>query len=172
MALLSAAAATPGLVHALASEPDLGERLEAWWLGAHYLDQEGVIRQRTASDCGVTCLEMVLQRRGRPVAIERLRQLAGTDAVGSSLLGLQEAALASGLDATTWRVSRADFAELPLPAIAFFGGNHFVVLEKRTASGKVVVLDPARGRLEFAPRQLFRHWRGETLVLKPFQPRS
>ncbi len=168
--ILILAAATPWFVHELVADPELGERLDAWWLGGRYLGEDGVIRQRTASDCGVTCLEMVLERRGTPVAIEQLRLLAGTDAVGSSLLGLRKAARASGLQATTWRISRDDFAALPLPAIAFFGGNHFVVLDHWTPEGDVVVLDPARGRLVFSTRQLFRHWNGETLVIEPFRP--
>src|SRR5262249_29950541 len=123
----SAAIGFPLLTHILMSEPRLGHCLQAWWMGAEYLGEENVIRQHTTYDCGVVCLQMALRERGVITTPEELRRIAHTTRAGTSLLGLKRAAEANGAMASAWRLVTQDLHKIPLPAIAFVEGNHFVL---------------------------------------------
>lgn len=163
-----------GLVLALAAggvglwsarEPLLGH-VAAAVLGADYLGQDGVRRQRGEVDCGVAVLEMIFAARGVPPA-----RLSGTrEAVlgrgrGLSLLEMQQIALRHGLDAAGYRMNMAGLAAAPLPAVAHFP-DHFVVVDRVTSSD-VELRDPAVGRLRM-PRARFQAlWSGRTIVFTP-----
>lgn len=49
-------------------------------------------QQYDSSDCGAACLAMIASHFGINLNIAKIRQLAGTDAEGTSLKGLSEAA--------------------------------------------------------------------------------
>jgi hypothetical protein len=161
--LAGGAAGGPLIAHALMTDLRLRRGLQAWWVGAEYLDERNVIRQQTDYDCGVVCLQMVLCQRKIATKVEELRAAAGTRPGGTSLLGLKQAAEAKGLQASVWRLSWQDLLRAPLPAVAFSDGHHFVVLEEIDANGGVIALDPARGRLRYRDNSFIRHWRGEVL---------
>jgi ABC-type bacteriocin/lantibiotic exporter with double-glycine peptidase domain len=80
------------------------------------------------------------------------------------MLGLKRAVEAHGLRASAWRLAPQDLRKVPLPAVAFVEGDHFVVVESVTLDGRVNVLDPARGRLRYPPEAFNQHWLGQTLV--------
>lgn len=166
--LAGVAAGGPLAVHALMTDTRLSRGLLAWWAGAEYLDERNVIRQQTAYDCGVVCLQMVLRQQKIATTVEELRVAANTTAKGTSLLGLKHAAEAKGLQASVWRLNWQDLLRAPLPAVAFIDGYHFVVLEVIGADGGVVVLDPARGRLRYPAESFIQHWRGEVLLFGEF----
>ena len=46
------------------------------------------VRQTDQSDCGAAALAAVALHHGRPAGLQQLRDLAGTDRVGTNLLGL------------------------------------------------------------------------------------
>jgi ABC-type bacteriocin/lantibiotic exporter with double-glycine peptidase domain len=56
---------------------------------------------------------------------------------------------------------------LPLKAIAFVGGDHFVVIQRFVAPDVLEVDDPALGRLFWPVRAFKKAWSGETLVFDP-----
>jgi ATP-binding cassette subfamily B protein len=132
------------------------------------------VRQNDQSDCGAAALAAVALHHRLPVALEQLRDLAGTDRVGANLLGLLHAAEKLGFAARAVYGGYDHLAAVPLPAIAHLrtdeGGGHFVVLH---SAGKraVVVADPARG-VETLPRDEFcRRWTGYLLLLTPERSR-
>ena len=55
------------------------------------------LKQRDAMDCGPSCLALVTRFLGRPVPVERFRELCGQSRTGVSFLGLSRAAEALGL---------------------------------------------------------------------------
>ena len=55
---------------------------------AHY----ACVRQADQSDCGAAALATVALHYRRPIALQRLRDLVGTDRSGTNLLGLLHAA--------------------------------------------------------------------------------
>lgn len=102
-------------------------------------------------DCGATCLRMVAEAYGVTTSMERLRDLTGTDARGTSMAGLAAGAEALGFETLA--------AELPydeltagdlLPAILHWDRDHFVVATEASFT-EVHLLDPAYG-----PRTLSR----------------
>jgi HlyB family type I secretion system ABC transporter len=130
------------------------------------------VRQADQSDCGAAALATVCLHYRRPLGLEQMRELAGTDRIGTNLLGLVEAAEKLGFSA---RAVKGDYQALPaapLPAIAHVrtpeGLGHFVVLHKVTRNG-VVVADPGRGVLKLVREDFSKLWTGYLLLLAPDQ---
>lgn len=151
--------------HALVVSPHFARTVRAWWAGAEYLGEEGVIRQRTRYECGAVALQMLLRQRGVERDLDELKTQAGTGERGTSLLGLKQAAAAQGLHAQALRVGAKELSRVPLPAIAFVDGDHFVLVAELRDDGRLVVLDPARGRLLYDAGSFGGRWRGELLVV-------
>src|SRR5690349_18001721 len=106
------------------------------------------VKQNDQSDCGPACLATVAMHYRCPVRLEQLRALAGTDRVGTNLLGLIRGAERLGFQAKAVKGTFEVLSRAPLPAIAHVknrqGFLHFVVLH-RVRANSVVVADPARG---------------------------
>jgi ATP-binding cassette subfamily B protein len=128
------------------------------------------IRQNDQSDCGAAALATVALHHRRPVGLEQLRDLTGTDRQGTNLLGLLQAAERLGFAAKGVKGEYEALPLAPLPAIAHLrtdeGLGHFVVLH-RARKDAVVIADPGRG-VQRLPRQEFcRRWTGHLLLLAP-----
>lgn len=128
------------------------------------------VEQHTEEDCGAACLATVARHHGRRLAVSRIRELVGTGARGTTLLGLRRGAEAIGFHA---RAVRADGALLsrvegiPLPAICHWQGNHWVVLYGRQGR-KLVIADPAVGIRRLAMEEFQQRWgNGALLLLEP-----
>jgi ATP-binding cassette subfamily B protein len=50
------------------------------------------VRQADGSDCGAAALATIARQHGRQFGLETMRELAGTDRVGTNLLGLVKSA--------------------------------------------------------------------------------
>ena len=106
----------------------------------------------------------------RPLGVHQLRDLAGTDRVGTNLLGLVQAAEKLGFSARGVKGPFDALPSVPLPAIAHVrtpeGLGHFVVLY-RVQKDTVVVADPGRG-VETLSRDTFcSRWTGYLLLVMP-----
>ena len=129
------------------------------------------VRQHDVTDCGAACLAAIAAYHGVRVPIARVRQFAGTDRDGTTLLGLIDAAARLGLVAKGVRASLASLSHVPLPAVAHLtlpnGQRHFVVL-CRVSRGHAVVMDPADGRRRAISRaELAARWTGVLLLAAP-----
>ena len=125
-----------------------------------------VVRQFDAADCGVAALASVARFHGTPVSVTFLRDVAGTEAEGTSLHGLCSAATAIGFDARPVKVSRDRSGDMALPAIIHWEKNHWVVLY-RVDGGGAVIGDPAIGLRKVTTEQLRDWWSGYAAVLTP-----
>src|SRR5262245_9706747 len=100
------------------------------------------VRQRDLSDCGAAALATLAVHHHRPIGLEPLRDLAGTDRIGTNLLGLVQAAEALGFAAKAVNGPFEALARVPLPAIAHMrteeGLGHFLVVHW-VRKGSVVV---------------------------------
>ena len=101
--------------------------------------------------------------------LARIRQIAGTDAVGTTALGLIEAAANLGFQAKGVRGPFESLAKVPKPVIAHLKLQeyrfHFVVLMK-VSKRWVKVMDPANGRFHRHSRERFRkRWTGVLVML-------
>jgi len=130
-----------------------------------------IVRQHDRSDCGVACLLSLIRYYGGDGSLESLRKQSGTSKQGSSLLGLFQAAKASGFDAEGCEADIPSLIEHGAPVIlhVLMEGNleHFVVCygyEK----GRFIIGDPGNGMRLFSEEELTEIWKSQTcLTLKP-----
>jgi ATP-binding cassette subfamily B protein len=129
------------------------------------------VRQHDITDCGAACLLSVARHYGLRLPISRIRQDAGTDQRGTSVLGMVEAAARLGFVARGVRGPVESISNVPLPAIAHLVLDHtlqhFVVVY--AANGhEVRIMDPRDGRVhrlstaDFADR-----WSGVLVLMVP-----
>ncbi len=129
-----------------------------------------VVRQYDRVDCGPACLLAVLRFHGGDAGLAPVRALAGTDASGTSLLGLYEAAQSLGFAAKGATGDYESLRDVDLPCIAHVvveGGSHYVVVYE---AGKhhLRVVDPARGLVRLSRTEFERIWvQGAVLLLEP-----
>jgi len=98
------------------------------------------------NECGLACLAAISAFFDGEAGLAELRQLAVPSGRGESMLELRNLAERIGLSARGVKVEVKSLAQLALPAILHWEMNHFVVLERVTPSG-IVIMDPAAGRL-------------------------
>jgi ATP-binding cassette subfamily B protein len=124
------------------------------------------VKQHDEADCGPAALAAVARFFGKPIGIGRIRDLARASAEGASLLGLAEAADALGLASRGVRVSGEALERQPLPAIAHWGENHFVVLYRIDAR-RAWVADPAVGLRRLERAEFDAAFSGSLLLVEP-----
>ncbi|MBD2163427.1 peptidase domain-containing ABC transporter [Calothrix membranacea FACHB-236] len=122
--------------------------------------------QQSATDCGVACLVMLGRYWGKRFSINRLRELANVNRVGVSLRGLATAAESIGFASRPVKASLDKLAQQPLPAIAHWEGNHYIVVYEVTKK-QVIVGDPAIGQRTLTHTQFQSGWTGYALLLQP-----
>ena len=129
-----------------------------------------VVRQYDQVDCGPACLLAILRFHGGDAGLAPIRALAGTDASGTSLLGLYQAAQSLGFDA---RGATGDYESLRgvnLPCIAHVvaeAGPHYVVVYE-AGERELRVADPGRGLVWLTRTEFEQIWvQGAVLLLDP-----
>ena len=115
-------------------------------------------KQLDAMDCGSTCLRMIARFYGRYYSLDYLRELAHADVEGVSLMGISDAAEAIGMHTLGVKI---DFERLtqdiPLPCVAHWRQNHFIVVYKVSAK-YVWIADPAAGRFKLTKEEFLEGW--------------
>lgn len=114
-------------------------------------------------DCGPTCLRMIAKHYGRNYSLQRLREIAGINRVGVSLLGISEAAEKIGFRTTGIRTTINKLLEIEMPCILHWRQNHFVVLYKVPAvlgrKGKTfAIADPSKGLINYSEEEFSKNW--------------
>ena len=139
-------------------------KLRARMIGAHYLGENGVVLQSKNNDCGAASLKMILTAHGIECDISELASDLHLTPRGTSMLNLRLASARHGVSARSWSIRPEDLRSIPLPAIAFINGNHFVVIRRLIAPNILEVDDPALGKLQWPARSFQRFWTGATLI--------
>ncbi|MFE9748292.1 peptidase domain-containing ABC transporter [Saccharothrix saharensis] len=104
-----------------------------------------VVLQASRAECGVACLTMVLNHHGRPLSPQEVRPLCPVGRDGTSAGGMVRAAKQLGMRAAGYPAVPAVFTQVPLPVIAHWEDDHFVVVERVSDRG-VDLVDPQLGR--------------------------
>ena len=146
--------------------PSPAVKLGHWW--QQLTQRFPFVKQQSLSDCGVACLAMIGRYWGKRFSIHQLRPLANVDRDGASLLGLVTAAESIGFATRPVKATIGSLAKQPLPAIAHWKGNHYIVVYAITRRS-VMVSDPAFGRRKFSREQFQKGWTGYTLLIQPTQ---
>src|SRR5437764_2411126 len=141
-----------------------------------FADERGLFRKRgkrirkidhvtqiDEMDCGAASLGMICRYFGRKVSLARIRQLCHTATDGTSLKALSRTATELGLAARALKISLRNLSLMPLPAIAHWEGNHWIVLYD-VDPDFVRVADPAVGLLKLPRREFEAKWTGYTAL--------
>ncbi len=124
------------------------------------------IEQQSAADCGPTCLAMISQFWGKRLSLNFLRNLAEVGRSGASLKNLAKAAERLGYQARPVRASLNRLLEQKNPWIAHWEGDHYIVVY-RTKGNRILVADPAKGKLLLTRPEFLAGWTGYALLLDP-----
>lgn len=120
-------------------------------------------RQHDMADCGPSCLRMVAAWHGRAHSLQSLREKCHITKDGVTMLGISDAAEAIGMRTMGATLTLDQLAEqAPLPCIAHWDQNHFVVVyDIRKWFGKryFYVADPARGKIRYDENAFLSHWK-------------
>jgi ATP-binding cassette, subfamily B, bacterial len=131
-------------------------------------------------DCGPTCLRMIAKHYGKSYNIETLRERSYITREGVSLLGTSDAAESIGFRTMGVKISFHQLIdEVPLPCIAHWRQNHFVVIykiEKSKTGHMIYMADPAVGLVKLPEKEFKNCWlstqsggeeKGVCLLLEP-----
>ena len=128
-------------------------------------------RQYDEMDCGPTCLQIICRYYKKKYSLDYLRKLCNTTRLGSSMLGLQEAATKLHFEPTAIRIAFHEVDNDMLPCIAYWNQKHFVVIYK-VSEEKVWVSDPAHGLITYNIKDFLEFWSadGENGILLLLEP--
>ncbi len=125
-----------------------------------------VLLQNTTTECGAACLAMVLCHHGHRTTLHQVSERLQVGRDGLSAKAVVEGAREHGLKARAFSLTPEDLARVPLPAVAHWEFDHFVVVE-RWSPERVDLVDPGRGRRRLTPREFGAGFTGVLLVFEP-----
>ena len=131
------------------------------------------VKQHDITDCGAACLATISKQYGLTLSISKIRQIAGTDKMGTNAYGMVKAAEELGFSAKGVKGDQeAFFSGFPLPAVAHVvvDGSllHYVVIHK-ISKEQVLIADPGKGLVKTKPEEFFKQWTGVLILLVPAQ---
>ncbi|MCY0971132.1 peptidase domain-containing ABC transporter [Chryseobacterium wangxinyae] len=122
-------------------------------------------KQPDAKDCGPTCLRIISKYYGKELPIQKIRSISETTRLGSSLLGLRNAAKILGFKTLGVQINFKELVnDLPLPSIVHWNKNHFVVIykvSKKRGGYTIYISDPSYGLIKYSKDEFIRSWIGE-----------
>ncbi|MDZ7900472.1 MAG: peptidase domain-containing ABC transporter [Arcicella sp.] len=115
-------------------------------------------KQFDTMDCGPTCLRMIAKHFGKNYSLQTLREKSGINKEGVSMAGIGTAAEHIGFRTLVAKVTFEKIvSDAPLPFIAHWKQNHFVVVHA-IKKDKVYVADPAVGLVEYSIKDFKTDW--------------
>lgn len=131
--------------------------------GAEPLPDEDVERVDGSAAAGAFALRRVVAARGLRLDGESLR--GALDGMDPNLANLQRIAREHGVVPRQWRPRRGDLRRLPTPAATVLDGSRYVVVERVEGDGRVVFVDPERGRFALGVHEFRSRWSGWALIV-------
>jgi ATP-binding cassette, subfamily B, bacterial len=133
----------------------------------HFRHQVPVRLQLNAVECGAACLAMILSYFGRPTQVADCREKLGVGRDGVTAETIVRGAREYGLRVKAYSIEDlTEFQYVPLPAIAHWNFEHFVVIEHWSPQ-QVDIIDPGSGRRRLKPVQFETAFTGVVLTFEP-----
>lgn len=98
------------------------------------------------TDCGATCMKMLLAYYGEDVPLENLIKECNTRIIGCTGKDLMRVGRAHGLDMKAFKMDPEELVRQDRPSIIWWKYSHFVVLCGQDDEGKIVICNPDIGR--------------------------
>ena len=117
------------------------------------------VLQMEMLECGAACLAMILGFFGQFVPLSTLREESQVSRDGATALQIAKVARARGLSAKGRRLDLPELDTIRTPFIAYWGFNHFVVIEGWGRQG-VFLNDPATGPRRVSWQEMDRQFTG------------
>ncbi|MFN3851951.1 MAG: peptidase domain-containing ABC transporter [Spirosomataceae bacterium] len=115
-------------------------------------------KQLDTMDCGPTCLRMITKHYGKNYSLQSLREKCGINKEGVSLASMGVAAESLGFRTLVAKVGFDKLAaDAPLPFIAHWKQNHFVIVFE-IKKDKVSVADPQIGLISLTKKEFISSW--------------
>ncbi len=112
-------------------------------------------QQLHSSDCGQTCIRMILRHYGIDIDYAYLCSLVDSDRQGLTISEIVRILEKLEFDAHPVRITIEQLHKMPLPSILFWKGNHYVILYKIDPKrDKYYIADPAKGKLKLNAEQI------------------
>lgn len=123
--------------------------------------------QMEVTECGAASLAMVLAYYGKWLPLGQVRYDCGVSRDGSSLRNVSIAAQNYGLQTKAFSIDDPyDLMDLPLPCIAHWNFEHFVVVTG-ISRNNVYINDPARGKVKIPIKEADESLTGVVLTFEP-----
>lgn len=120
--------------------------LSITWLAASGVRSLPLIRQATATECGLACVAMIANYFGIATDLAGLRRASNVSLKGATLVSIAACCRDLGLTTRSVRCELSELTKLRKPCILHWRFNHFVVL-KAVRKDSIVIHDPARGEI-------------------------
>jgi ABC-type bacteriocin/lantibiotic exporter with double-glycine peptidase domain len=98
------------------------------------------------TDCGATCMKMLLAYYGEDVPLENLIKECNTRIIGCTGKDLMRVGRAHGLDMHAYKMDAEELVRQDRPSIIWWKYSHFVVLCGQDDEGRIVICNPDIGR--------------------------
>ncbi|PYT07920.1 MAG: ABC transporter [Acidobacteria bacterium] len=125
-----------------------------------------VRQQLNAVECGAACLAMILSYFGRDTSVAECREACMPGRDGLTARAIRNAARSFGLLVKAYSAEPEALNRLPLPLIAHWEFNHFVVVEKWSGDS-VFIVDPRNGRRKLRSEEFDNSFTGVVLSFEP-----
>ena len=98
------------------------------------------------TDCGATCMKMLLAYYGEDVPLDDLIKECNTRIIGCTAKDLLRVGRDHGLDMKAFKMDPEELVRQDRPSMIWWKYSHFVVLCGQDDEGKVVICNPDLGR--------------------------
>lgn len=109
------------------------------------------------TDCGATCLKMLLDYYGIDVPLDQLIKDCNTRLIGCTAADVLRAGRLHGVEMHAYKTDLDGILKVDRPAIIWWKRKHFCVLCGIDEGGNIVIINPDRGRYRMS-KSLFGAW--------------
>ena len=124
------------------------------------------IEQMNQSECGIACVAMISAYYNKNVSLPALREYMINSRDGNSLYDINKALKSLSFEVQAFTSDIKSLSQLHLPAIIYWGDNHFVILDK-IKNNKYYIVDPSEGRRKLNFNEFEEKYSGYVLQSTP-----